>query len=158
MKRITTLATLGLAVQALSLGVLTGQENTTQTKTGVVKKVNASAKQVVVMVARELTFTVTEFTKIVLGDEAKQLADVTVGARVTVEGAGRLRHYDLLKGKPYLMVSGNAKSRPRAQQISDAAKAAGAKATLIVEDVGKHDFPVSAYPAVREWLRGPATQ
>jgi hypothetical protein len=31
-------------------------------------------------------------------------------------------------------------------------------AFLIVEDVGKHDFPVSAYPAVREWLRGPALE
>ena len=70
-----------------------------------------------------------------------------------VEGGGRLKHYDLLKGKPYLMVSSNAKSRPRAQQICDAAKAAGARTTLIVEDVGKHDFPVSAYPAVRGWLR-----
>jgi hypothetical protein len=75
-----------------------------------------------------------------------------------VEGGGRLRHYDLLKGKPYLMVSSNAKSRPRAQQVCEAAKAAGAKATLLVEDVGKHDFPVSAYPAVRAWLRGPALE
>jgi predicted peptidase len=77
-------------------------------------------------------------------------------AFLCVEGGGRLRHYDLLKGKPFLMVSSNAKSRPRAQQICDAAKAAGARATLVFEDVGKHDFPVSAYPAVREWLRGPA--
>jgi predicted peptidase len=75
-----------------------------------------------------------------------------------VEGGGRLQHYDLLKGKPFLMVSSNAKSQPRAQQICDAAKAAGAKAAIIVEDVGKHDFPVSAYPAVRQWLRGPALE
>lgn len=75
-----------------------------------------------------------------------------------VEGGGRLQHYDLLKGKPYLMVSSNAKSRPRAQQVHDQAKAAGARATLIVVDVGKHDFPVSAYPAVRAWLRGPALE
>ena len=75
-----------------------------------------------------------------------------------VEGGGRLQHYELLKGKPFLMVSSNAKSRPRAQQICDAAKAAGAKATLVVEDVGKHDFPVSAYPAVRQWLREPAME
>jgi hypothetical protein len=54
------------------------------------------------------------------------------------------------------MVSSNAKSQPRAQQICDAAKAAGAKASLIVEDVGKHDFPKSAYPAVGQWLNGPA--
>ena len=75
-----------------------------------------------------------------------------------VEGGGRMRHFDLLKGKPYLMVSSNAKSRPRAQQICDAAKAAGAKATLVFADVGKHDFPASAYPAVRAWLRGPAME
>jgi hypothetical protein len=75
-----------------------------------------------------------------------------------VEGGGRLRHYDLLKGKPYLMVSSQAKSRPRAQQICDAAKAAGAKATLIAVDTGKHGFPISAYPAVRQWLRGPAME
>ncbi len=79
-------------------------------------------------------------------------------AFLCVEGAGRLQHYDLLKGKPILMVSSNAKSQPRAQQICDAAKAAGAKATLLVEDVGKHDFPVRAYPAVRQWLRGPALE
>ncbi len=79
-------------------------------------------------------------------------------AFVFVEGGGKLQHYDLLKGKPFLMVSSNAKSQPRAQQICDAAKAAGAKAILIVEDVGKHDFPVSAYPAVRQWLRGPALE
>lgn len=75
-----------------------------------------------------------------------------------VEGGGRLQHYELLKGKPYLMVSSSAKSRPRAQQICDAAKAAGAKATLIAVDIGKHGFPPSAYPAVREWLRGPAME
>jgi hypothetical protein len=69
-----------------------------------------------------------------------------------------LQHYDLLKGKPFLMVSSNAKSRPRAQQICDAAKAAGAKAVLVFEDAGKHDFPVTAYPAVRQWLRGPAME
>ena len=86
-------------------------------------------------------------------------SDGEVGRRFSaflcVEGGGRLKHYDLLKGKPFLMVSSNAKSRPRAEQIYEAAKAAGTKATFVLEDVGKHDFPVSAYPAVREWLRGP---
>lgn len=79
-------------------------------------------------------------------------------AFLVVEGAGKLQHYDLLKGKPFLIVSSNAKSRPRAQQICDAAKAAGARASLVFEDVGKHDFPVSAYPAVRNWLCGPAME
>ena len=73
-----------------------------------------------------------------------------------VEGGGKLKHYELLKGKPFLMVSSNAKSLPRAKQICDTAKAAGAAATLVFEDVGQHDFPKSAYPAVRAWLRGPA--
>lgn len=50
------------------------------------------------------------------------------------------------------MVSSNAKSKRRASEICETAKAAGAKATLLVEDVGKHDFPVSAYPAVGQWL------
>jgi predicted peptidase len=77
-------------------------------------------------------------------------------AFLCVEGGGRMKHFDLLKGKPFLMVSSNAKSRPRAQQIYEAAKADGARAAFICEDVGKHDFPASAYPAVREWLRGPA--
>jgi predicted peptidase len=71
-----------------------------------------------------------------------------------VEGGGRLRHYELLKGKPYLMVSSSAKSRPRAEQLYEAAKAAGAKAAHIAVDVGGHDFPASSYPAVRTWLRG----
>ena len=73
-----------------------------------------------------------------------------------VEGGGRMQRYDSLKGKPFLMVSSSEKSRPRAQQICDAAKAAGALATLVAVDVGKHDFPATAYPAVRVWLRGPA--
>ena len=75
-----------------------------------------------------------------------------------VEGGGRMQRYDLLKGKPCLMVSSSEKSRPRAQEICEAAKAAGALATLVAVDVGKHDFPASAYPAVRVWLRGPALE
>ena len=75
-----------------------------------------------------------------------------------VEGGGRLQHYELLRGKPYLMVSSNAKSLPRAREIYEAAKAAGAKATLTFEDIGKHGFPESAHPAVRAWLRGPALE
>ncbi|MCE5238953.1 hypothetical protein LLH23_10725 [bacterium] len=72
------------------------------------------------------------------------------------EGGGGLQHYELLKGKPFLMISSNAKSLPRAQEITDAAKAAGAQTTLIFEDIGQHGFPPAAYPKIREWLRGPA--
>jgi hypothetical protein len=79
-------------------------------------------------------------------------------AFVVVEGAGKLEHYERLKGKPFLMVSSNAKSKPRAEQIMEAAKAAGAKAELLVEDVGQHDFPVKAYPKVGAWLRGPGME
>jgi hypothetical protein len=75
-----------------------------------------------------------------------------------VEGGGRMQHYELLQGRPYLMVSSSEKSRPRAAEICAAAKAAGAKATHVAVDVGKHDFPISAYPAVRAWLRGPAIE
>lgn len=70
------------------------------------------------------------------------------------EGGGKLEHYDLLKGKAFLMLSSNAKSLPRAKEILEAAKTAGAKATLIFEDIGKHGFPEASYPAVRAWLRG----
>ena len=79
-------------------------------------------------------------------------------AFLIVEGGGKLQRYDLLKDKLFLMVSSSAKSRPRAQEICDAAKAAGARASLVSVDVGKHDFPAISYPAVREWLRGPAVQ
>lgn len=85
MKRVMMLATCAVAVHTCLLGVLAAAEGTPQTKTGVVKKVDTSTKQVVVMVARELTFTVTESTKIVQGDEAKKLAEIKVGARVTVD-------------------------------------------------------------------------
>jgi hypothetical protein len=61
------------------------KQETVQTKTGTVKKVDLAAKEMVVMVARELTFTVTETTKIVQGDAAKKLADIKVDAKVTVD-------------------------------------------------------------------------
>ena len=69
-----------------------------------------------------------------------------------------MKHFEHLKGKPYMMVSSQSKSKPRALQIMEQAKAAGARTTFLCEDVGKHDFPVSAYPAVREWLHGPALE
>ena len=72
------------------------------------------------------------------------------------EGGGKLEHYDLLKGKAVAMLSSNSKSRPRAMEILDAAKAAGARTTFLFEDIGQHGFPEKSYPAVRAWLRGPA--
>jgi Cu/Ag efflux protein CusF len=55
-----------------------------QTKTGVVRKVDAEAKKIVVMVTRELTFTITEATRIVQGDATNTLAGIKVGDTVTV--------------------------------------------------------------------------
>jgi dienelactone hydrolase len=75
-----------------------------------------------------------------------------------VEGGGKLQRYDLLQGKPFLMVYGSEKSHRRAEEIYSAAKAAGAKATLQgMNNVG-HAFPESEYPAVRAWLRGPGRE
>ena len=71
-----------------------------------------------------------------------------------VEGGGRLRQYDLLKGNSYLIVSSQPGSKPKAQVVCDAARAAGANATLIFHDVGHHDFTPPMYPKVNEWLRG----
>lgn len=86
-------------------------------------------------------------------DESEGEIPRRFSAFLFVEGGGRLRHYELLSGKLFLMVSSSEKSRPRAMQIYETAKAAGARATHLAVDVGKHDFPVSAYPAVRAWLR-----
>jgi len=55
-----------------------------QTKEGEVKKVDVAGSKLVVMVTRELTFTVTERTKIRRGDDAKKLDDIKVGDRVKV--------------------------------------------------------------------------
>ena len=84
MKRVVLLATLGVAVLGLA-GAALGAEERVLTKVGTVKKVDADASQIVVMVMREMTFTVTEATKIVQGEEAKKLADIKVDAKVSVE-------------------------------------------------------------------------
>ena len=87
MRRIAMLATLGVVVLGLAVAVRSAEEgkDRVQIKTGIVKKVDMDAKQVVVMVARELTFTVTDSTKIVQGDEVKKLTDIMVDDKVTVE-------------------------------------------------------------------------
>ena len=59
-------------------------KSASQTKTGIVRKVDADAKQIVVMVARELTFTVNDATKIMQGDEARKLTDIKVDDKVSV--------------------------------------------------------------------------
>ena len=73
-------------------------------------------------------------------------------AFLIVEGGGKMKHFEWLKDKAFMMVSSSAKSRPRAEQICEAAKIGGALTTFLCEDVGKHDFPVSSYPKVLKWL------
>ena len=50
-----------------------------------VKNVDVEGKKIVVMVARELTFTVTENTKIRRGGSAKRLSDINAGTNVKIE-------------------------------------------------------------------------
>ena len=87
MRRMAMLAALGVGVLGLAIAVQAAEEgkDKVQIKTGIVKKVDTDARQVVVMVARELTFTVTDATKIVQGDEAKKMTDIKVDAKVTVD-------------------------------------------------------------------------
>jgi len=56
-----------------------------QTKTGIVKKVDVNAKQIAVMAARELTFTITDSTKIQQHGKPVKLSDIKVDANVHVE-------------------------------------------------------------------------
>ena len=78
-------AVLALGVALTVIGGEGGDKKAPQTKTGVVKKVDQAAKTIVVMVKRELTFTVTGDTKILQGDATKTLADIKEGDSVTVE-------------------------------------------------------------------------
>ena len=83
---VTVVMVLGLG--GTSVTVTQGSEKkseATQTKVGVVRNVDVPGKKIVVMVARELTFTVTEKTKIHRGDDAKKLADIKVDTNVRVE-------------------------------------------------------------------------
>ncbi|MEN9677759.1 MAG: hypothetical protein RIS76_3655 [Verrucomicrobiota bacterium] len=56
-----------------------------QTKTGPVKKVDIVANQIVVMAARELTFTITDSTKIQQHGKPVKLSDIKVDANVSVD-------------------------------------------------------------------------
>ena len=68
----------------LLLGLTAAVAGEPQTKVGTVKKVDAAAKQIVVQVARELTFTCTDSTKITQGGAAKKFAEIKVDAQVSV--------------------------------------------------------------------------
>ena len=86
-KRFVTAMVLGMMVLGLSVAVVCAGEGAggAQTKIGTVKKVDVDGKQIVVMVTRELTFTVTDATQIVQGDAPKKLADIKVDSQVSVE-------------------------------------------------------------------------
>ena len=82
------LAVLVLALFGSNLAAEQGKEKkseATQTKIGVVKNVDLEGKKIVVMVARELTFSVSDNTKISRRGDVKKLADIKAGARVKVE-------------------------------------------------------------------------
>lgn len=89
MKKLILLALvsiIGISLSGIALGA-DEAKGAAMIKTGTVKKVDVAAKQVVVMVARELTFTVTDATQIVQGTTPKKLADIKVDAKVTVDYA-----------------------------------------------------------------------
>ena len=87
MKTIAKLMVLGLMVLGLSTAMVNAAEGkgAVQTKTGTIKKVDAEAKQIVVMVARELTFTITDDTKILQDEKPAKLADIKVDGKVSVD-------------------------------------------------------------------------
>jgi pimeloyl-ACP methyl ester carboxylesterase len=131
LKRAVMVTILGVALHAVSWRVLVAEENSPQSKTGLVKKVDASAGQVVVLAVRELTFAVTESTRIVQGDVARKLGDITVGATVTVaytrEGDTRTATKitivgDLAKGEPSVKETGAAATQSSALAESDLAE------------------------------------
>jgi len=71
-------------VFAAEVGQEASADIQTQTKTGVVRKVDLEAKAIVVMVARELTFTITDKTVIREDETSRALSDIRVGDKVAV--------------------------------------------------------------------------
>ncbi|HUV38075.1 MAG TPA: hypothetical protein VMY39_00600 [Planctomycetota bacterium] len=84
-RRMLLLTAVGCVVLGLCLADAFAAAAATQTKTGKVVKVDLEGKRIVVMVTRELTFSVTEGTVIVEGTQARKLADVKVGVQVKVD-------------------------------------------------------------------------
>jgi hypothetical protein len=73
-----------LVLGVLVLGLTSAVAGEPQTKVGTVKKVDVAAKQIVVQVTRELTFTLTDSTKITQGGAAKKFVDIKVDGKVSV--------------------------------------------------------------------------
>lgn len=87
MKRFVIMVVSGLMLMGLSAADAGAAEGkgVEQNKTGTVKKVDVDARQVVVMVARELTFTVTDHTRILQAGKPRKLADIKVDDKVSVD-------------------------------------------------------------------------
>ncbi|MCX7008034.1 MAG: DUF5666 domain-containing protein [Kiritimatiellaeota bacterium] len=85
MNRVQFVRLLVLGMLMLGLSSTTVWAGEPQTKTGTVKKVDATGKQIVVMVTRELTFTIADSTKITQGGADKKIADIKVDDKVSVE-------------------------------------------------------------------------
>lgn len=77
-------ASLLVMVVGFASTVANAAEGKDQTKVGIVKKVDAAAKQIVVMVTRELAFTATDNTKITKGDEPAKFTDIKIEDKVSV--------------------------------------------------------------------------
>jgi len=119
MRGIVVLAALGAALLG-PVGAVPraeGAEDGVATKTGIVRKVDVAASQVVVMVTREMTFTVTEATKIVEGEEAKKLADIKVDAKVAVDYT---REGDTRTAKKITILTDKAGAAPAAEAPKEA--------------------------------------
>ncbi|MEI7730871.1 MAG: hypothetical protein WCO56_14955 [Verrucomicrobiota bacterium] len=80
-----TIIAVVMSLLVLGLSAVSTSAAEAQTKTGTVKKVDVDGKQIVVLVTRELTFTIKDDTKIAQGDTPKKLADIKVDAKVSVE-------------------------------------------------------------------------
>ena len=88
MRRCTGPRTAVMLVLGVALTASAGDgdaSKTYQVKTGVVRKVDLVTKTIVVMVKRELTFAVTDHTKILQGATPRTLAHIKGGDTVTVE-------------------------------------------------------------------------
>jgi polyhydroxybutyrate depolymerase len=67
-----------------------------------------------------------------------------------IDGGGGVKRFDVLKGKPLLMVCGRWRPKP------EEPLAAGVKLTIYWMKNSGHAFPPSEYPVVRQWVRAAA--
>ena len=75
-----------------------------------------------------------------------------------IEGGGRLKHYELLKGSLFSWSPARLPQSPGHRRSSTRPRPAGASTTFIFEDAGGHTVPMKAASAIRAWLIGQATK